>query len=152
MIYFKNMNIYHSYFRFWRNFQNKIDYCWVAITKTVPQDYIGSIYRRLAPIGENFDRVCEPFNEKAFFIEYAKLLHSLDKKEIRKEIESFSKHGKDIVLLNWEDLERKSEGRFAYAWMNGMTIEEADRFDLQNVLDKKKREEDLIYGSRFLTL
>ena len=146
------MNIYHSYFKFWRNFPNKKDYCWIAITKTVPQDYIGCIYRRLAPIGERFDKVCEPFNEKAFFIEYAKLLKELDKEEILNDLKSFSKHGKDIVILNWEDLSKKSEGRFAYAWMNSISTKEADKFDLENVLKEKERTKDMIYGDKFLTI
>ena len=146
------MNIYHSYFKFWRNFNDKASYCWVAVTKTVPQDYIGCIYRRLAPIGENFDKVCNPFNERAFFIEYAKMLHNLDKNEILDEIRSFSRRGKDIVLLNWEDLTMHSEGRFAYAWLNGMTIEEADRFDLERILMQREKTKDMIYGDNFLTI
>ena len=146
------MNIYHSYFKFWRNFQDKKSYCWIAITKTVPQDYIGCIYRRLAPIGENFDKVCNPFNEKAFFLEYAKMLHNLDKNEIMNEIKSFSKRGNDIVLLNWEDLTKNSEGRFAYAWLNNMTMKEANSYDLQYILSEKERTKDMIYGDGFLTI
>lgn len=146
------MNIYHSYFKYWRNFENKKDYCWIAITKTVPQDYIGCIYRRLAPIGERFDKVCEPFDEKAFFIEYAKMLHDLDKNEIKNELMSFSKKGKDIVILNWEDMTRKSEGRFAFAWMNDINMREADKYDLENVLKEKELKKDMIYGDQFLTI
>ena len=146
------MNIYHSYFKYWRNFENKKDYCWIAITKTVPQDYIGCIYRRLAPIGERFDKVCEPFDEKAFFIEYAKMLHNLDKNEIKNELMSFSKKGKDIVILNWEDMTRKSEGRFAFAWMNDINMREANKYDLENVLKEKELKKDMIYGDQFLTI
>jgi len=144
--------MFHSYFKYWRNFQRKSDYCWVAVTKTVPQDYIGCIYRRLAPIGERFDKVCEPFNERAFFLEYADMLRSLDRSQVKKELMSFSKRGKDIVLLNWEDLSKKSEGRLAFAWMNGISIEEADRYDLDFVLKEKEKTKDLIYGDGFLTL
>lgn len=146
------MKIYHSYFKYWRNFENKKDYCWIAITKTVPQDYIGCIYRRLAPVGERFDKVCEPFDEKVFFIEYAKMLHNLDKNEIKNELMSFSKRGKDIVILNWEDMTRKSEGRFAFAWMNDINMKEADKYDLENVLKEKHLKKDMIYGDHFLTL
>ena len=46
------MKIYHSYFSFWTKFENKQNYCWVAITKTVPQHYVGNIYKLLAPTNE----------------------------------------------------------------------------------------------------
>ena len=133
------MNIYHSYFKFWRNYPDKIRFTWVAITKTVPQDYIGCIYKRLAPIGEEFDKTIEPtFNEKAFFKVYADMLKRLDRKEIINEIKEFSRKGKDIVLLNWEDMTRQSEGRFAYAWMFQMSIDEANKNNLENILAKEK--------------
>lgn len=144
------MNIYHSYFRFWRNFPDKLDYTWVAITKTIPPDFIGCIYKRLAPIGARFDVTIEPiFDEKAFFIEYSKMLHELDRNEVLNEIKSFSKRGKDIVLLNWEDLTKKSEGRFAYAWLMGMSMQEAGKMDLETVLKARSLTKDLS-GMNFL--
>lgn len=127
-------NIYHSYFKFWRNFKRKQDFCWVAITKTYPIDYIGSVYTKLAPIGKNFDEVEHPFNEYLFFQEYTKLLKSLDKKEVLTDLKKFSKHNKDIVLLNWEDLHRNSEGRIAYAWLFNLTLKQANDNDLEKIL------------------
>ena len=50
----------------------------------------------------------------------------------------FLEQGKDIVLLNWEDLTRKSEGRVAYAWLFGMSMDDADRRDLERVLAREK--------------
>lgn len=145
------MNIYHSYYKFWRNFERKQDFCWIAITKTYPLDYVGNVYRTLAPIGKNFDEVENPFNEKLFFKEYAKLLKSLDKEEILNEIKSFSKKGKDIVLLNWEDLTKHSEGRFAYAWLFNMTMKQADKNDLENILKIQEKQKDLL-GFNFLDI
>lgn len=126
--------IYHSYFKFWRNFKQKQDYCWVAITKTYPIDYVGNVYTKLAPIGKNFDEVENPFNEKLFFQEYAKLLKSLDKTEILTDLKHFSKNNKDIVLLNWEDLHKNSEGRFAYAWLFNITLQQTNNYDLEKIL------------------
>lgn len=146
------MNIYHSYFKFWRNFIHKEDFCWIAITKTVPSDYIGNICRTLAPIGKEFDAVVNPFNESAFFKVYAKMLKSLDKQTIIDELKSFSKKGKDVVLLNWEDLSVRSEGRFAYAWMFNMKMNDADKYDLENILLEKKKRSEMIYGTNFLDL
>ncbi len=133
------MNIYHSYFRFWRNFPDKGRFCWIAVTKSVPPDYFGPVFKKLAPVDPRFDKWVEPvFNEKMFFIEYVKMLKEMDKKETLRELKSMSKHGKDIVLLNWEDLTRKSEGRVAYAWMLGMSMADADRMDLERVLAREK--------------
>lgn len=133
------MNIYHSCFKFWRNFQDKSRFCWIAVTKSVPPDYSGLTYKKLAPVDSRFDRWVEPvFNEKMFFIEYVKMLKELDKEKILEELKSMSKQGKDIVLLNWEDLSRKSEGRAAYAWMFNMTIGEAEQMDLEKVLERER--------------
>ena len=133
------MHIYHSCFKFWRKFQDKGRFCWIAVTKTVPSDYCGLENKKLAPIGKRFDKWIEPeFNEKMFFIEYIKMLKELDKAEVLEELKSMSTEGKDIVLLNWEDLTRKSEGRVAYAWMLGYTMAEAEQYDLEKVLAREK--------------
>lgn len=145
------MNIYHSYYRFWRNFNQKQDFCWVAITKTIPNDFVGNVYRKLAPIGKNFDAVENPFNEELFFIEYNKLLDSLDKKQIIKDLKAFSKHEKDVVILNWEDLTRESEGRYAYSWFMNIPYENVNYYDLENVLKRKDLIKD-ISGFNFLDL
>lgn len=146
------MNIYHSYFKFWRNFIDKRRFCWIAITKTVPQDYLGFTYKKLAPIGEEFDKTIEPvFRPNAFFKQYAKLLKSLDRDKIKEEIKSYSQHGKDIVLLNWEDMHHESEGRMAYAWLNRMRLDEANKFNLENIL-KRERDEASIIGHNFLEI
>jgi hypothetical protein len=89
------MNIYHSYFRFWRNFPDKSRFTWVAITKTIPSDYIGCFYKRLAPIGKEFEPTINPvFNEKKFFEVYVKMLSRLDRTEVINEIKDFSKKRK----------------------------------------------------------
>ena len=144
------MNIYHSYYRFWRNFPDKSRFTWVAITKTIPSDYIGCIYKRLAPIGKEFERTIEPiFNEKKFFKVYADMLRTLDRDEILNEIKSFSRKGKDIVLLNWEDMTKNSEGRFAYAWMFRISLSDADKNNLEYILIKEKMMSSLT-GTNFL--
>lgn len=109
------------------------------MTKSVPPDYFGPVFKKLAPVDPRFDKWVEPvFNEKMFFIEYVKMLKEMDREKTLKELKSMSKHGKDIVLLNWEDLTKKSEGRVAYAWMLGMSMADADRRDLERVLAREK--------------
>lgn len=144
--------ICHSCFKFWRNFQKKDEFCWVAVTKSTPPDYYGNVYKVLAPIGKQFEKTVDPFNERAFLEEYKRLLKSLDREEVRKDLLSFSKHGKPVVILNWEDLTRWSEGRITFAWMNKLTIEEADKFDLEHLMAEEERKKDLIYGESFLEL
>lgn len=145
------MNFYHSYFSFWTNFENKQDYCWIAITKTLPQHYVGNIYKVLAPTDELFLDTCKHYDRNIFFKEYASYLKSLNKESVINELKSFSKNCKDIVLLNWEDMSKESEGRFAYAWMFNMSLSKADEFDLENVLKIKKIKNEII-GNNFLTL
>ena len=108
------------------------------MTKTVPSDYEEKVYRKLAPLGERFDRWIWPeFNEEGFFQEYSKLLDELDKEEVLEELKAMSEDEKDIVILNWEDMSKKSEGRIAYAWLLEMTEEEASKMDLEEVLKKE---------------
>ena len=145
------MKIYHSYFSFWTKFENKQNYCWVAITKTVPQHYVGNIYKTLAPTNELFLNTCEHYNRNIFFKKYANYLKTLDKKEILNDLFSFSKNNKDIVLLNWEDLSKESEGRFAYAWLFNLNMKKADEFDLENILKQEKIKNEIL-GNNFLTL
>jgi hypothetical protein len=145
------MNFYHSYFSFWTKFENKHDYCWIAITKTLPQYYVGNIYKILAPTDELFLDTCKHYDRNIFFKEYASYLKTLDKEIIINELKSFSKHGKDIVLLNWEDITKESEGRFAYEWLFNMTISKANELDLESVLKLKKLNDEII-GNNFLTL
>lgn len=142
-------NLYHSYFKFWRNFARRDDFTWVAITKTVPSDYYGFRYMKLAPVGERFDEVCNPFNENKFFKVYAKMLSDLDKSDVVAELKGFSSNGKDVVLLNWEDLSKKSEGRFAFAWMFDMPMEKADSYDLANVISMKEKLKNNLSNSIF---
>lgn len=150
------MEMFHSCFKFWRSFERKQDFSWVAITKSTPPDYYGNEYKTLAPIGERFDKLCEPvFQEGAFFREYAKLLGSLNRDRVLADLARFSPHGKDIVLLNWEDLSKKSEGRFAYAWLFNLTMEQADQRDLELVLKERKKQEELeasLYGGQSVFL
>ena len=145
------MNIYHSYFSFWTNFENKSDYCWIAITKTVPQHYVGNIYRKLAPTNELFLDTCSHYDRNVFFRKYADYLKTLNKNEILNDLKSFSKNGKDIVLINWEDMSKESDGRFAYAWLFNISMAKADSFDLENILKIKKINDEII-GNNFLTL
>ena len=134
------MHIYHSCFKFWRKLpeETKRRFCWIAVTKTVPSDYEEKVYRKLAPLGARFDRWIWPeFNEEGFFQEYSKLLDELDKEEVLEELKAMSEDEKDIVILNWEDMSKKSEGRIAYAWLLEMTEEEASKMDLEEVLKKE---------------
>ena len=147
----KYMKIYHSYFSFWTKFENKQNYCWVAITKTVPQHYVGNIYKTLAPTNKLFLNTCEHYNRNIFFKKYANYLKTLDKEEILNDLFSFSKNNKDIVLLNWEDLSKESEGRFAYAWLFNLNMKKAVEFDLENILRQEKIKNEII-GNNFLTL
>jgi SOS response regulatory protein OraA/RecX len=66
-------------------------------------------------------------------------------------LKSFSKNGKDIVLINWEDMSKESDGRFAYAWLFNISMAKADSFDLENILKIKKINDEII-GNNFLTL
>ena len=143
------MNIYHSYFKYWRNFEDKKRFTWVAVTKTVPSDYFGCRYMQLAPIGENFDRVCSPFDEKKFFIEYARMLKTLDRQTVIDELKSFSRDGRDVVMLNWVDLTKNSEGRFAFAWMMGMPMAKADEYDLKRKIDLENKQKNNLGDSIF---
>lgn len=145
------MKIYHSYFKFWRNFERKQDYCWIAITKTYPIDYVGNVYKTLAPIGNRFDDSLNPYNERKFILEYAAMLNELDRESVIAEIKSFSKKRKDIVLLNWEDLTKFSEGRFAYSWLMQIPFVTVKSYDLQNAL-KEKALHDEIIGKSFINI
>jgi len=145
------MNIYHSCFRFWRNFQDKDKFCWIAITKSTPPDYFGNTYDKLAPIGSQYEEAVHPFNAKKFFNIYVQQLKSLNKKTVLDEIKAFSENGNDIVLLNWEPLGVLSEGRLAYAWMMNMNMQMADFYDLETQLELMKKRET-IHGDNFLNV
>lgn len=146
------MNIYHSYFSYWLNFKDKHDFCFIAISRTYPQYFTGNIFQKLAPPVNLFLNTCEHYNRNIFFPKYASYLNSLNKNDILKEVYSFSKNNKDIVLLGWEDMSKESDARFAYGWLlNFKSIADVNKFDLDNIL-KRKLIEDEIIGNNFLKI
>jgi hypothetical protein len=146
------MKIYHSYFSYWLNFQNKRDYCFIAISRTYPQYFTGSIFPKLAPPLELFLNTCEHYNRNIFFPKYANYLKTLDKKNVLEEIYSFSKNNKDIVLLGWEDMSKESDARFAYGWLLGLKSQnEINKFDLDIILKNKMIINELS-GDNFLNI
>lgn len=146
------MKVYHSYFSYWLNFENKRDYCFIAISRTYPQYFTGCIFPKLAPPKDLFLNTCEHYDRNVFFPKYAKYLKSLNKNEILNEIYSFSKYGNDIVLLGWEDMTKESDARFAYGWLFGLnSMNEVNNFDLNNVLKKQLIENEIV-GSNFLNI
>lgn len=146
------MNIYHSYFSYWLNFKHKRDYCFIAISRTYPQYFTGNIFPKLAPPNDLFLNTCEHYNRNIFFPKYASYLKSLNKDDILKEVISFSKNNKDIVLLGWEDMSKESDARFAYAWLlNYKSIKDINKFDLQYVLKQQIINNEII-GNNFLKI
>lgn len=146
------LNIYHSYFSYWLNFERKRDYCFIAISRTYPQYFTGNIFPKLAPPKELFLNSCEHYNRNKFFPKYAKYLKSLDKIETLNEIMNFSKNKKDIVLLGWEDLTKESDARFAYGWLlNIKSMNEIMKFDLDYTI-KQEQIKNQIIGTNFLDI
>lgn len=146
------MNIYHSYFSYWLNFKNKQDFCFVAISRTYPQFFTGSIFPKIAPPKDLFLNSCECYNRNIFFRKYANYLKSLNKNEILIDLKSISKNNKDIVLLGWENMSKESDARFAYGWLlNKKSMDEIKRFDLENILKQREKEKEII-GFNFLNL
>jgi hypothetical protein len=146
------MKIYHSYFSYWLNFEKKLDYCFIAISRTYPQYFTGNIFPTLAPPQSLFLNTCEHYDRNIFFPKYANYLKSLNKEDILNEVYSFSKHGKDIVLLGWEDMTKESDARFAFGWLLGLKSQfEINKFDLANILRIKKLNDELL-GNNFLNI
>lgn len=123
--------ILYTSFNFWKNFENKDKYYFLAISYTIPQYYNGLRYFKLVPSKELFFKThkegYEPFK---YFESYLKEISKLKQEDIIKEMNEIT--SKQVVFLGWEKYKVYGECQFVIEWLYNLDKDNALEFALEN--------------------